>query len=108
MDWTHRAYLHIEPEADISTQLQQGVKQIRASGQPGRFIFIAPPSFEELERRLRGRGTENEDAVTKRLAQARNELEYAKTPGVHDITIVNDDLDRAYKELEDFVYRPAA
>jgi guanylate kinase len=84
----------------------EGVKQIRASGQPGRFVFIAPPNFEELEKRLRGRGTEDEDSVTRRLEQAKKELEYSHTPGVHDIVIVNDDLDTAYKALEDFVYKP--
>jgi guanylate kinase len=44
--------------------------------------------------------------VTKRLEQAKLELEYADTPGVHDIIIVNDDLEKAYKELEDYVYKP--
>lgn len=83
-----------------------GVKQIQASGIPARFVFIAPPSEEELERRLRGRGTDKEDAVLKRLAQAKLELEYAKTPGVHDKIIVNNDLETAYKELEEFVYAP--
>lgn len=43
----------------------------------------------------------------KRLAQAKNELEYSKTHGVHDIIIVNDDLEKAYKEFEDYVYQPA-
>ena len=71
-----------------------------------RYVFIAPPSVEILEARLRGRGTETEQSVQKRLAQAQNELEYSKTPGVHDKIIVNDDLDKAYKEFEDFVYQP--
>ena len=84
---------------------QQGVKQIKASGIDARYIFIAPPSEEALEQRLRGRGTETEESVQKRLRQAKNELEYSKTPGVHDIIIVNDDLETAYKELEDFVYK---
>ncbi|KAK3306698.1 P-loop containing nucleoside triphosphate hydrolase protein [Chaetomium strumarium] len=82
----------------------EGVKQIRALGFPARFVFIAPPSEEELERRLRGRGTENESAIQKRLNQAKVELEYAKVPGVHDKIIVNDDLEKAYKELEEFVF----
>jgi guanylate kinase len=82
----------------------EGVKQIKASGFPARYVFIAPPSEEELERRLRGRGTEKEESVQKRLAQAKVELAFAKTPGVHDKIIVNDDLDKAYKELEEFVY----
>lgn len=84
----------------------EGVKQVKASGLDARYVFIEPPSVEELERRLRGRGTEKEESVQKRLKQARVELDYAKTPGVHDLTIVNDDLERAYKELEDFVYKP--
>ena len=85
----------------------QGVKQIKASKIPARYIFISPPSLEALEARLRGRGTENEDSIQKRLAQAHNELEYSRTEGVHDTIIVNDDLEIAYKELEDFVYKPA-
>ena len=58
-----------------------------------------------LESRLRGRGTEKEESIQKRLAQARNEMEYSKTEGVHDLIIVNDDLETAYKELENFVFR---
>jgi guanylate kinase len=59
-----------------------------------------------LEARLRGRGTESEASIEKRLQQAANELEYSSTPGVHDIIIVNDDLDTAYRTLEDYVYKP--
>ncbi|KFH43387.1 Guanylate kinase-like protein [Hapsidospora chrysogenum ATCC 11550] len=83
----------------------EGVKQMKKSGIKARYIFIAPPSLEALEARLRGRGTENEESIQKRLAQAKNELEYSKTPGVHDIIILNDDLDTAYKQLEEFVYK---
>jgi hypothetical protein len=68
----------------------EGVKQIQASRFPARYVFIAPPSEEELEKRLRGRGTEKEDSIQKRLKQAKVELEYAKVPGVHDRIIVND------------------
>ncbi|KAI0422532.1 guanylate kinase [Xylaria grammica] len=83
-----------------------GVKQIKKSSIDARFVFVKPPSFEALEQRLRGRGTEDESSITKRLDQAKKELEYADTPGVHDIIIVNDNLDAAYKELEDYVYKP--
>ena len=55
-----------------------------------------------LEKRLRGRGTDSEDAIAQRLAQARNELEFAKTPGVHDAVVVNDDLEKAWAEFERF------
>ena len=58
-----------------------------------------------LEKRLRGRGTEKEESIQKRLAQARLELEYSKTPGAHDLIIVNDDLENAYTELEQFVFK---
>ncbi|KAI1337672.1 guanylate kinase [Xylariaceae sp. FL0016] len=86
----------------------EGVKQIKTSSISARFVFVKPPSFEALEQRLRGRGTEDEASVTKRLDQAKKELEYADTPGVHDIIIVNDDLDTAYKELEDYVYKTSS
>ena len=85
----------------------EGVKQIKASNIPARYIFVAPPSVEVLESRLRGRGTEDEASVEKRLNQAKNELEFSKTPGVHDLIIINDDLETAYKELETFVYGPS-
>lgn len=78
---------------------------MKKSGIDARYIFIAPPSLQALESRLRGRGTEKEESVQKRLKQAKEELEYSNVPGVHDIIIVNDDLDTAYKELEDFVYK---
>ncbi|XXG97346.1 hypothetical protein Hte_003643 [Hypoxylon texense] len=86
----------------------EGVKQIKKSGIEARYVFIKPPSFEELERRLRGRGTEDEGSIIKRLEQARVELDFANTPGVHDIIIVNDDVEKAYKELEEFIYKPVA
>jgi guanylate kinase len=68
-----------------------------------RFVFLAPPSVEELERRLRGRGTETEESLQKRLDQAAKELDFAKGDGVHDKTIVNDNLEKAYTELEEWV-----
>lgn len=69
-----------------------------------RYIFIKPPSFEALERRLQGRGTEKDEDIQKRLVQAKAEVEYADTQSVHDKIIVNDDLEKAFKELEEFVY----
>lgn len=56
-----------------------------------------------LEQRLRNRGTETEDSLSRRLAQAKNELEYAKQPGAHDVVIVNDELETAYEALKDWV-----
>ncbi|GAP91035.2 putative guanylate kinase [Rosellinia necatrix] len=83
----------------------EGVKQIKTSSIDARFIFVKPPHFEALEQRLRGRGTEDENSMAKRLNQAKKELEYADTPGVHDKIIVNDNLDAAYKELEGYIYQ---
>jgi guanylate kinase len=63
-------------------------------------IFITAPNREELERRLRARGTESEGEIEERLAQA---LEQSKLAGVFSYTVVNDDLDRAIGELEGIV-----
>ena len=62
-------------------------------------IFIMPPSEQELERRLRGRGTDSEDVIQLRLANAKKEIEFAKTKGKYEYTIVNDDLNKAAEEL---------
>lgn len=57
-----------------------------------------------LESRLRGRGTEKEESIKKRLAQAENEMAYSRTPNAHDLIIVNDDLEKAYEQLENFIF----
>ena len=86
----------------------EGVKQIRANSSiDARYVFIKPPSFKTLESRLRSRGTENEEGVRKRLDQAKSELEYADTVGIYDKILVNDDLEKAYKQLNEFIYRSA-
>jgi guanylate kinase len=80
----------------------EGVKQLHKSHILARYLFLSPPSFEELENRLRGRATDTEAAIQKRLAQAKLEMEYSSEPGVHDKIVVNDDLNKAYKEVEAF------
>ena len=60
-------------------------------------IFLAPPSVEELEKRIRGRGTEAEEAIQRRLKRAEQELA-AQTE--FDAVIVNDDLETALVALE--------
>ena len=62
-------------------------------------IFIMPPSDEELERRLRGRGTDSEEVIQLRLANAKKEIEFAKTKGKYEYKIINDDLQKAADEL---------
>jgi len=81
----------------------EGVKQVKKTDLGARFLFLAPPSLDELETRLRNRGTETEESLQKRLAQAKNELEFSKQEGVHDKIVVNDDFDKAYKEVEEWV-----
>ncbi|XP_039119741.1 guanylate kinase 1-like [Dioscorea cayenensis subsp. rotundata] len=78
----------------------QGARSVRSSSLEAIFIFICPPSFEELEKRLRARGTESEEQVQKRLRNARAELEQGKFPGLFDHLLVNDDLETCYTDLK--------
>ncbi|KAI0788819.1 guanylate kinase [Abortiporus biennis] len=73
----------------------QGVRQVKATNLNPVYLFISPPTMQDLRSRLQGRGTETEASVQKRLAAALKEIEYAKE-GAHDLVIVNDDIDRAY------------
>ncbi|KAI1430075.1 guanylate kinase [Xylaria sp. FL1777] len=83
----------------------QGVKQLKTrTGFDGRYVFIRPPSIKELEARLRGRGTESEESIQKRLTRAQDELEYSKIPGVHDIIITNDKLEEAFQRLSKYIF----
>ena len=82
----------------------KGVKQIKALPEfRPLYVIMKPPSMEELERRLRDRGTESEESLAKRLAVARSEMEDPTIDAHFDIVIVNDDLERAYQQLRAFV-----
>jgi guanylate kinase len=86
-------------EAGVPTLLEidlQGARQVRESMPDARFVFLAPPSFDELVRRLVGRGTESAEERERRLATARVEL---AAEDEFDVTIVNDDVTRATDEL---------
>ncbi|MBR3689527.1 MAG: guanylate kinase [Eggerthellaceae bacterium] len=74
----------------------QGAFQVREKMPEAHLVFIEPPSLEVLEERLRGRGTEDEEAIQRRLATARVELSRKME---YDIRLVNDDLERAVDEL---------
>jgi guanylate kinase len=74
----------------------QGARQVRETMPEALFVFLAPPSWEELVRRLVGRGTEDEEERTRRLETAKVELAAEKE---FDVTIVNDDIRRAAEEL---------
>lgn len=62
-------------------------------------ILILPPNTEELERRLRGRGTDSEEVIQFRLKNAIKEMEFAQNNGKYEYTIINDDLQKAAAEL---------
>ena len=62
----------------------QGVQNVKKSSLKPIYIFIAPPSAKALEERLRGRGTESEEDISKRLANAAKELEYGAGKGNFD------------------------
>jgi guanylate kinase len=64
-------------------------------------VFVVPPSLEELERRLRERGTDAEDTIRRRMLAARSEIE--RGIASYDYIIVNDDFDRAYLNLRSVV-----
>ncbi|URE08957.1 guanylate kinase [Musa troglodytarum] len=78
----------------------QGARSVRARSLDAIFIFICPPSFEELEERLRARGTETEEQVQKRLRNARAELDEGRSPGLFAHILVNDDLETCYENLK--------
>lgn len=63
-------------------------------------IFVTPPSVEELERRLRNRGTESEEAIQRRLEVARRELQMTDQ---YRYTVINDDVDHAVREICDLL-----
>ena len=78
----------------------QGARQVRVAMPEAFMVFLSPPSFADLEARLRGRGTEDEQAIRRRLARARDELAAAEE---FDAVVVNDDVGRAARELVDFL-----
>lgn len=79
-----------------------GINIKRFFGDEAMAIFVMPPSIEVLEQRLRTRGTESEESIQKRLGRSAKELGESSK---FDITIVNDDLDRAVEETRHVVER---
>ena len=81
----------------------QGMRQVRKLMPDAQFVFLAPPSFEELERRLVGRGTEPAEVVRQRLDQARIEM---ASESEFDVRLVNDEVERAADELVALIEHP--
>lgn len=78
----------------------QGANQLRALGEPGLYVFIAPPDFEELRKRLVARGTEAPEVLERRLHKAEDEWRERVN---YDHIVVNDDLSRAVAEVRRLV-----
>ena len=96
---TPRAYVEQRMSEGMNVLLDievQGARQVRKKMPEAVLIFIAPPSIEELERRLRGRGTDTEAAIEGRLIRARQEFQEAD---FYDYLIVNDDVEKAAAKL---------
>ena len=81
----------------------QGMRQVRKLMPDAQFVFLAPPSFDELERRLVGRGTEPQETIRQRLDQARIEL---ASESEFDVALVNDSVERAADELVSLIAHP--
>ena len=87
----------LEAGNDVVLEIEvQGAMQIHKKRPDAVMVFVAPPSMEELERRLRGRGTETEDKIRSRMETAEHEMTYVPQ---FDYVIVNDDLDLAVRDL---------
>lgn len=80
---------------DVDVQGTDSIKKIFKDDSVA--IFIEPPSIEELEARLRLRGTESDEVIAERIRNAREEI---KRKNDYDFVVINDDIDRAYDELE--------
>lgn len=85
---------------DLDVQGCDSVKEIY--GDEAQVIFIEPPSVEELEKRLTGRGTDNPEVIAERLKNSILEL---KRKNDYDFNVVNDDIDKAYANLKEVVLK---
>lgn len=97
---TPRAFVEQKLEEGMDVLLDidvQGAMVVKKNYPDAVLIFLAPPSNDELYRRLVGRGTETIEAVNKRFAQAKTEFTYVKN---YDYVVVNDDLNKAIEDVE--------
>jgi len=78
----------------------QGAAQLREHGIDGVYIFVLPPGFDELRKRLEGRGTDSSDIIERRLVNARRELAEAFR---YDYQVINDDFAQALEEFKAIV-----
>ena len=112
LEWAqYQSHKYGTPRADVEGHILegravimeldvQGARQVRARLDPVTTVFLAPPSWEELESRLRGRGTEPEDVIRRRLATAREEM---AAMDEFDHVIVNREVAGAVEELVNLI-----
>lgn len=92
---------HLDEGKNVILEIEvQGAFQVKEAAPEAELIFIAPPSVEELERRLRGRGTEDDATIARRMETARMELSREME---YDKTFVNDDLDAVVSEIASYM-----
>ncbi|WP_411343079.1 guanylate kinase [Paenibacillus sp. WLX1005] len=91
----------LEAGNDIFLEIEvQGALKVMEKFPEGVFIFLTPPSFEELQSRLQGRGTETVDTINSRLTAAADELEMMKH---YDYSVVNDEIHLACQRIESII-----
>lgn len=95
IDSTINSGAHIMMDIDVQGKMQLDKAYPEAVG-----ILILPPSIEELEKRLRKRGSEDEATLALRLKNALTEIDTAKSAGKYEHVIINDDFNRAAREIE--------
>jgi guanylate kinase len=97
---TTRAFVqeHIERGNDVILDIDvQGAKQVKSKVSRATAIFVMPPSFEELKRRLQARTSESDDVIHRRLEIAKDEIRFHRD---YDYIIINDILDNSIRLLE--------
>ena len=86
---------------DVFLEIEvKGAEQVREKVPDGLFIFLAPPSLSELEKRLAGRGTETDEVIQSRISAARKELEMMN---LYDYVVENDEVERACERINAIV-----
>jgi len=85
------------PVLDVDVK---GARDLRSSGIKGLYVFLAPPSLDQLENRLRLRKTETEASIERRVSAASSEIEASKEAGLFDEVVVNDVLDNAFEVVK--------
>ena len=100
---TPKSYVREQLEAGKNVILEieiQGALKVKEKFPDTLLLFVTPPSAAELERRLRGRGTETEEVIKNRLKRAVEEAEYMDR---YDYILVNDDLETCVKEMHELI-----